>query len=131
MESDLDKLFSHELMESWYVTDKDVLEEIKKIEESPIVLSEHQKQERIREVKDKYRSKIFSEEVFRKRFEEMAYYFFVLGEKEMGILCLKAALSFRKKSSSYKLITDYMLDRIISTETEEKKKSSIITLDQL
>jgi len=121
--SEVKKIFSHELMKDWsIISDVEALaKELKNIEKSPIILSEHQKNLRINEIKDKYRENFFAPEIFKNRFLEMAYYFAIKNEKEMALLCLKASDAFKKRDNRYKLITDYLLNLHLNDKPEEKE----------
>ncbi len=121
--SEVKKIFSHELMKDWsIISDVEALaKELKNIEKSPIILSEHQKNLRINEIKDKYRENFFAPEIFKNRFLEMAYYFAIKNEKEMALLCLKASDAFKKRDNRYKLITDYLLNLHLNDKQEEKE----------
>ncbi len=135
-QSEIEELFSHELMMDWLVIEEDdvnnMIQEIKALEEGPLVLSDSLKRDKIREIRDKYRNIIFKPEIFKSRFEDMAYYFFVLGNKRMGDLCLKAISAFTDEDRGYELMTDYMLNKVISNKIkEEEEEDSNISIYQL
>lgn len=96
-DSQLMELLDHELMEFWLIeleALRPFMEDMFKVEESPIVLTEAQKADRIREIKEKCMVKIFSperRELLKRRLEEMGYVFFKLGKEETAGLALAAA----------------------------------------
>jgi hypothetical protein len=104
-DSRIQKLLDHKLLESWIVQPEEIepiMEEIRKTEESPILISEAQKTERIEEIKEKAVSDLYSEpkrDRLKNRLEETAYVFFKLGEEEYARLSLAAALSLDRKDS--------------------------------
>ncbi|GEM_PF-5444618 len=109
---EIDELFSNEIIRTWKIENSEMKmysEELKKIEESPIIVSDYTKKERIKELRDKYRKKLFPEDLFIKRFNEMAYYFLLAEEEKTGILCLKAANSL-KDPDLYVMITDKLFE---------------------
>lgn len=133
-ELDIEALFAHELMSGWYVTDKieNMIQEIKEVEESPIVLPDYLKRDKLKEIKNKYREMIYKPEVFKSRFEEMAYYFFKTDEEEMARFCLKAVFAFSKKDREYELLTDYMLSKAMSDKgKEESKDNHILSMSKM
>ena len=103
--SQIEKLLAHELMKTWIIDPdkiKPLLEEIQKVQESRILVSDAQKTEQITEAKRKATREIFSEDrrlLMKGRLEEMAYFFFKLKEEEMARLSLTAAQSLDEKDS--------------------------------
>ena len=118
-DSQLTKLFSDRLMESWVVEWEPLrpfLEDILKLDESPIVLTEVQKSERSRQIKEKGMEKIFDEEkrdLLKHRFEEMAYIFFKLGDEDLSGVCLAAARIMGEKGSILKTnpVIEFLMER--------------------
>ena len=132
-ETDIYLIFSHELIKDWSVTNHidDMIEEIRKLDESPIIVPDHLKKEKIKEFRDKYRDVIFDPGLFKKRFEDIAYYFYMLGEKEILDPCLKAIRAFGKRDRGYELITDHMLDMAILERVEnEDERMNMLSGDQ-
>jgi len=103
--SQIEKLLAHELMKTWILDPdkiKPLVEDIQKVKESRILVSDAQKTEQITEAKRKTTGEIFSEDkrlLMRWRLEEMAYFFFKLEEEEMARLSLTAAQSLEEKDS--------------------------------
>ena len=101
----IDRLLGHELMQTWIIDPAKMtafVEEIQKVEESRILVSEAQKTEQVNELKRKAITEIYSEEkrlLLIWRLEEMAYLFFKLNEERMARLCLAAAQSIDEKDS--------------------------------
>lgn len=103
--SQIERLLSHELMKTWIIDPEEIkplVEDIQKVKESRILVSDAQKTEQITEAKRKITREIFSDEkrqLMKRRLEEMAYFFFKLGEEEMARLSLTAAKSIDEKDS--------------------------------
>ena len=103
--SQIEKLLAHELMNTWIIDPdkiKPLLEDIQKVKESRILVSDAQKTEHITEAKRKATREIFSEDkrlLMKCRLEEMAYFFSKLGQEEMARLSLTAAQSLDEKDS--------------------------------
>ncbi|HBF42498.1 MAG TPA: hypothetical protein DDW42_02495 [Desulfobacteraceae bacterium] len=96
-DSQLEKLFNHSLLESWLIDFKKLkpfIEEIQNIDESVIVLTDLQKSDQVRHIKERITRELFPDPMrglWKHRFEEMAYVFFKLGEDEYSLLSLVAA----------------------------------------
>jgi hypothetical protein len=103
-DSQLERLFAHHLMASWFIEFENLqpyLEEIRKVGESQIVLTEIQKQERKNEIQDKAIDELFpapKRSLLKQRLEEMAYFFFKLDEEEYSRVCLAAAQTFDEET---------------------------------
>ena len=104
-DTQLQRLFGHELMVSWIIDLKSLrplIEEIKKAEESRIFISEGQRLEHIHRIKHEGTIKLFLEarrEALKYRLEEMAYVFLKSSEESLARLCLAAASSLAEKES--------------------------------
>ena len=142
----IEKLLEHDLFESWIIEPeemKTVLGEIVEAEESPILVSEEQKRDRINQIKEKGIENLYPESkrlLMKDRLEEMAYVFFKLDKEEYARLCLVSAQSLTENSSA--LIINPFLREIMerslafyaeaakeigqSEELEEDSPSSII-----
>jgi len=124
--SRLMELFDHELMESWLIEIEALrpfMEDMFKVEESPIVLTEAQKSDRVREIKEKCMSKIFSperRELLKRRLEEMGYVFFKLGQEETACLALAAAHAADKEGTILKAnpVLETLLERSLTFYTK-------------
>jgi len=146
-ESQLEKLFQNKLMKSWLLDFehiKPIIEEIKKVEESSIILTDAQKLQQERKIRDKCIKELFHENatnLLKCRFEEMAYMFFSLGEKDMSRLCLAAARSMDTKETILEAnpVIDFIYERSLKfflaaspeksdrpSEQKEKAASPII-----
>ena len=103
--SQIEKLFSHELMKTWIIDPdklKPLMEDIQRVKESRILVSDAQKTDQINEAKRKTISEVYSEGkrlLMKGRLEEMAYFFFKLEEEEMAGLSLAAARSLDERDS--------------------------------
>jgi len=103
--SQIDQLLGHELMKSWIIDPnnlKPLMDEIQKVEESPIFISEEQKTNRINEVKESGIAKLYPDSkrlLLKNRLEEVAHVFFKSEEEANARLCLAAALSLDEKDS--------------------------------
>lgn len=115
--SQIEKLLAHELMKTWIIDPdkiKPLVEDIQKVKESRILVSDAQKTEQITEAKRKATREIFSEDkrlLMKWRLEEMAYFFFKLNEEEMARLSLTAAQSLEEKDSA--LLVNPFLEAIM------------------
>jgi hypothetical protein len=115
--SQIEKLLAHELMKTWIIDPdkiKPLMEDIQKVQESRILVSDAQKTEQITEAKRKTTREIFSEDkrlLMKERLEEMAYFFLNLKEEEMARLSLTAAQSLDERDSS--LLIDPFLEALV------------------
>ncbi|MBN1848356.1 MAG: hypothetical protein JW932_07210 [Deltaproteobacteria bacterium] len=104
-ESMIDKLLDHEFMQSWLEEPEKIvpiLEEISSVNESLILVNGIQKNERIREIKEKAVETLYPEtrrSVMKENLEEMAYLFYKLGQEEFARWSVLAASSMVKCSS--------------------------------
>jgi len=104
-DSRIDKLLGHELMESWIIKPEEIkplFEKIVEVEESLILVSEAQKLDRIKEIKDQGVAQMFPDSkrsIIKERLEEMAYIFLKLDEEEYTRLSLISAFSLDEKDS--------------------------------
>ena len=104
-DSRIDKLLGHELMESWIIKPEEIkplFEKIVEVEESRILVSEAQKLDRVKEIKDQSLNQLFPDpkrSIIKERLEEMAYIFLKMGEEEYTRLCLISASSLDAKDS--------------------------------
>ena len=105
--SQIERLLSHDLMHSWIVEAeklKPVAEEISKANESPILVSDSQKTNRVEEVKQAKIDELYPDaerRTLRSRLEEMAYVFYRLGDEKFARLALSAAVSLEKKDTIF------------------------------
>jgi hypothetical protein len=145
--SQIDKLFGHELMKSWIIdpdTINPLAEELVKVEESPIHISDGQKTNRINEIKEKGIKQLFPDSkrlILKNRLEEMALVFLKLDEEDYARLSLAGALTLDEKDSllgTNPLLLD-MVERsldyreewtsdIAGSEVDKKESSSRIIL---
>lgn len=145
-ESQIQKLLDHELMATWIVDleeSKPIVEEIIKAEESPILVSQGQRLERIKQIKDGSILKLYPDSkraLVKARMEEMAYIFFKKGEETHARLSLAAGLLLDEKDSPLrvnpflKAILDRSLHMVLqasreaegSTDTGSDSSSRII-----
>jgi hypothetical protein len=108
-ESQLQRLFDHELMATWIIDLgklRLLIEEIVKAEESRLFISEGQRLEHIRRIKYDGIPKIFTDArklSLKFRLEEMAYVFLKSAEEPLARLCLAAASSLAEKESPIKV----------------------------
>lgn len=125
-DSQLMELFDHELMESWLIEIEALrpfMEDMFKVQESPIVLTEAQKSYRIREIKEKCMGEIFSPErrkLLKHRLEEMGYVFFKLGQEETAGVALAAAHAADQESTILKAnpVIETLLERSLTFYTK-------------
>lgn len=125
-DSQLMELFDHELMEFWLIeleALRPFMEDMFKVRESPIVLTEAQKSYRIREIKEKCMGEIFSPErrkLLKHRLEEMGYVFFKLGQEETAGVALAAAHASDQESTILKAnpVIETLLERSLTFYTK-------------
>jgi hypothetical protein len=107
-DSQLEELFKHKLMETWLVEFERLrpfMEELLKVEDSPIVLTEGQKSDQSRRIREKCMDELFPDSeraLLKRRLEEMAYVFFKLGEEALSRLCLDAARTMDQEDNLLK-----------------------------
>lgn len=125
-DSQLMELFDHELMEFWLIEIEALrpfMEDMFKVEESPIVLTEAQKSARIMEIKEKCMGEIFSPErrkLLKRRLEEMGYIFFKLGQEETANLALATAHAADQEATILKAnpVIETLLERSLAFYTK-------------
>ncbi|MDY7035648.1 MAG: hypothetical protein SV375_05725 [Thermodesulfobacteriota bacterium] len=104
-DSEIDRLLDHNLMKSWIIDEEKMnplIKEIKKAEESPILVSEAQRTNRIKEIKKKCIAELYPESkrhIQKDRLEEMAYVFFKHDEEDYARLSVACAVSMDEKNS--------------------------------
>ncbi|MCP4664742.1 MAG: hypothetical protein GY849_00110 [Deltaproteobacteria bacterium] len=137
-DSQLERLFEHDLMASWFIEFQSLrphLEEIRKVGDSQIVLTETQKYEREKEIQDKAMEELFpapKRAFLKQRLEEMAYVFFKLDEEERSGICLAAAQTLDEEDTILrknpviafllKRSLDYFMDAIHETDEDQVSK---------
>jgi hypothetical protein len=120
-DADLQRLFDHRLMKSWVAPFeflKPFMEEIYGIYESPIILSESQKLDRVREIREKCVNALFEgskKKRFKKRLFEMAFFFLKSDQKEYAQLSYDAALTIDEGESRFtqQPVLDFFVERSI------------------
>jgi len=128
-ESQIRKLLEHKLMDSWIIDLeelKPIVAEIVKVEESPILVSETQRIERIRGIREASIPKLYPDArraLMKGRLEEMAYLFLKLGEETHARLSLAAALSLDEKDTLLRVnpFLRELLDRCLDLYLEESR----------
>ncbi|MCU0595372.1 MAG: hypothetical protein MUC98_07935 [Desulfobacterota bacterium] len=130
-ESQLQRLFEHELMAMWIIDPgalRPLIEEIVKAEESRLFISEGQRLEHIRRIKDEAVPKLFSEArrlSLKYRLEEMAYIFLKSAEEPLARLCLAGASSLAEKESPIKVnsFIRFLLERSLAFYLKSSARS--------
>jgi hypothetical protein len=120
--SQMERLLGHDLFKTWIVDPdelKPVVAEVIKVEESPILVSEAQKMERINQIKEDALVRLYPDDKRRriqKRLEEMAYVFLKLEEEALARLAVAAALSFNEKDTRFQVnpILKALLERTLN-----------------
>jgi len=118
-------LFEHPLMATWLIEIdalRPFMEDMFRVNESPIVLTEGQKAARVREIQEKCMAQIFTveeRERLRHRLEEMAYLLFKLGQEDTAGIALAAALSVVREASILKAdpVVETLLERSLAIYT--------------
>ena len=124
--SQIERLLDHDLMKTWIIDPeklKPLTEDIQKVKESRILVSDAQKTDQINEARGKAASEIYSEDkrqIMKWRLEEMAYFFLKLEEEEMARLSLMAALSLDEKDSPLLInpFLDVIMERSLAFHTQ-------------
>ena len=104
-ESRLHRLFEHELMKSWIMDREEIMplmERVLEAKESRILVSEAQKSEHIKGIREKGVAQLFPDPkrlIIKHRLEEMAYIFLRLDDEEYATISLSAAISLDKKDT--------------------------------
>ncbi|MEA2038827.1 MAG: hypothetical protein U9N82_03235 [Thermodesulfobacteriota bacterium] len=140
--SDIKQLFKHDLMQAWIIDFEDIspfMEEIIDIGDSPIFLSESQKADRARQIREKCAKELFPPDrraLIKHRLEEMAYIFFKQGHDEYSRLSLIAALNMDEKESSLKMDPvvgiiversfEFYMDRITEEVSEKPEEATTL-----
>jgi hypothetical protein len=121
-DSQLQRLFRHEMMASWIVdlkSLKPLIEEIRKAEESRIFISEGQRREHVHRIKYEEIPRLFPEvrrQVLKYRLEEMALVFLKSHEENLARLCLAAASSLVGKESPFRVnpFLEFLIERSLT-----------------
>jgi hypothetical protein len=127
--SRVEKLFRHELARSWLIEFEPIkpfVEDIIKVDASPIVLTEAQKSTRITQIKAKALEVLFpvgKRELLMRRFEELAYIFFKLDEEEYAKLSLAAARIMGEQCTVLRTnpVIEFLLDRSLDFYMDASK----------
>jgi len=125
-DSNVKALFENPLMETWLIefdSLRPFMEDMFKVNESPIVLTEGQKAGRVREIQEKCMAEIFTveeRERLQHRLEEMGYVLFRLGQEDAAGVALAGAHSVIQEASLLKTdpIVETLLARSISIYTK-------------
>ncbi len=130
--SQLEKLFQHSLLEFW-IDDleslKPFMEDILKLDDSPLLLNDAQKADRALGIKKKGIEKLFPvsrRALLKYRLEEMAYLFFKLEDEESSRLALAAALTAEQEDTVLKPnpIIEFLFDRSLNFYMKAAKKDA-------
>ncbi len=132
------KLLGHKFMQSWIIDPekiKPILEEISNVEESPILMSEGQKSNRVHEIKDKALIALYPDSkrmVLKESLEEMAYFFHGLHEEDYVRPSLLAASSLSYKDMTFMTnsLLKSLLDRSIEYYTDIMEKDTELKEDR-
>ncbi len=124
------ELFEHPMFESWLIGAdllRPLVEDMYKVDESPLVLTDVQKSDRIQGMEDKFKRDIFTGEQcgrLKHRLEEMAYIFFKLGEQETAGRALAAARVAGEEITALKsnLIVDIIFERSLKFYRQIKRQ---------
>jgi len=117
-DSQLGKLFDHNLMDSWLIDFeglKPFMEDILKVEGSLIVLSDAQKADHVRQIKDKSIKELFpgpKRTLLKHNLEEMAYFFFKLDQDEYSRMALTAAQNLDEEDTILRknMVVEFLLE---------------------
>jgi hypothetical protein len=129
--SQMEKLFDHPLLKTWAIDPdhlKPLLEEIAQLQDSPLVLSNAQQTDRIRELERQWAKNHFTDSrtaLFRQRFEEMAYVFLKRQETEFARLSLLASedIAHRAGASVDETVLDFLIERSLKGLLKARRES--------
>ncbi len=113
----LDELFAHPLMKFFIINSEklsDLVEEISKLQDSPIYLTEEQKLERRRELEQKWiQENLGAQErgAIKYRLEEMAYILWRKEERKLAWIAVTAASIIEEENN---IALDYLFSRTLS-----------------
>jgi len=130
-DAEIRDLLEDPLMESWLIeldAMRPFMEDMYRVNESPILLTPVQKSARIREIQDKCLAGIFTAEERKRlkgRLEEMAYIFLKIGQEETARVALAAAQTADQEVTTLKTnpVIEVLLQRSLAfyhNATEEK-----------
>ena len=130
--SQLEKLFQHSLFEFWvddFESLEPFMEDILKLEDSPILINDAQKADRAGEIKKKGIEKLFPvsrRALLKNRLEEMAYLFFKLEDEESSRLALAAALTAEQEDTilGSNQVIEFLFDRSLNFYMDAAKKDA-------
>lgn len=140
-DSQLGKLFAHNLMGSWLIDFEDLkpfMEDILKVEGSLIVLSDAQKADQVRQIKGKSIEKLFPgsrRALLKHNLEEMAYFFYKLDQDEYSRMALTAARNLDEEDTILRknMVIEFLLERsmqyYMDLAGEEGAEDEILELD--
>jgi hypothetical protein len=129
--SQVEKLFGHELLASWIVDPEKIsplVQDILDVEKSPILLSEAQKAERMRELRRKWASDYYSEPqriILKHRLEEMAHIFYVHEEEDYARLAVTAAQCLDDAAEHLfhaNPVLEFLVNRTLNLYVEKTRK---------
>ncbi len=121
----LDKLFGHPLMELFIINHeklKELVDEISKLDDSPIYLTDEQKLERRRELEQKWLEENMTpqeRQAVQYRLEEMAY---ILWRKEEQDLARIAVAAAKLMDDDQGMVLDYLFERTLSLVLGEERQ---------
>lgn len=118
----LERLFQHKLFEAWLIRMellRPFMEQLIQAEESPIVLTDAQKDDQARRIKEKCLAELFPDaerDLLKRRLEEMAFVFFKLKEVDFCRLCLDAAQGIAQSDNLLRInpVIEFFLERSIN-----------------
>jgi hypothetical protein len=129
-ESVIEKLFDHDLMASWIIDPEKLmplLEEMEKVGESPILVSDSQKQQRVTDLRKQWTTEHYAEanrKILKHRLEEMAYIFFKRGETDYARMALAAAQELKEIHDLLYTnpVLEFLVDRSLALLTEARQE---------
>ena len=130
--SQLEELFQHNSFESWiddFESLKPFMEDILKLDDSPLLLNDAQKADRAGEIKKKGMEELFpspKRALLKNRLEEMAYLFLKLGEEDTSRLALAAAGTVEQDDTVLRSnpVIEFLFDRSLNFYMDSAKKTA-------
>ncbi len=130
--SQLEKLFHHNLFESWiddFESLKPFMEDILNLEDSPLLLNDAQKADRALETKKNGIEKLFPvsrRALLKYRLEEMAYLFYKLEDEKSSRMALAAAMTAEQEDTAIKPnpLIEFLFDRSLNFYMASAQKAA-------
>jgi hypothetical protein len=126
-------------MQKWFIDFDELrpyMEDIIGVEKSVILVTDTQRADQIGRIKETCVKELFppiKRTLWKRRFEEMAYFLFKIGEEEIARLSIKVAKTFKEEDKVFAKgsITWFLLERSLDCYMVASEKQRIIRLPRL